>query len=145
MRALHLLMAFAVLAVAACSKPTPPAGKWEGGTERGGVLVVARVEILPSGLVRVMAPDITNAAPEQIAGLRERLAADLVNGWADVAPREMEFDGKTFRWPDKIAPQMVWDKTTNQMTLQLYFGANRALPVILRPVDGFHDNPFASG
>ena len=26
MRALHLLMAFAVLALAACSKPTPPVG-----------------------------------------------------------------------------------------------------------------------
>jgi hypothetical protein len=40
---------------------------------------------------------------------------------------------------------MVWDKATNQMTLQLYIGARPALPVPLRPVDGFHDNPWASG
>ena len=145
MRPAHLILAFVLVAVTACSKPVPPVGKWEGGTERGGTLVVARVEVLPNGTVRVMAPDITNAAPEQIAGLRERLAADLVNGWADVAPREMEFDGKTFRWPDKIAPQMVWDKETNQLTLQLYIGANKALPVPLRPVSEFHDSPWAAG
>src|SRR5690606_35672797 len=89
MRAAHLFLAFALLALAACSKPTPPPGKWEGGTERGGVVVVARVEILPSGLVRVMAPDVTNAPAQQIPALRERLAADLANGWPDVAPREM--------------------------------------------------------
>jgi hypothetical protein len=124
-------MAFAVLALAACSKPTPPVGKWEGGTERGGVLVVARVEILPSGLVRVMAPDITNATQEQIPSLRERLAADLVNGWSEIKPRMFDFDGKTFRKPGGIAPQMVWDKATNQMVLQLYIGANPALPVPL--------------
>ena len=145
MRATHLILAFALLAVAACSKPTPPVGKWEGGTERGGVLVVARVEILPSGLVRVMAPDITNIAPDQYARYRERLAADLVNGWADVAPREFDFDGKTFRKPGGIAPQMVWDKETNQMTLQLYIGANPAMPVPLRPVAEFHDSPWAAG
>ncbi len=145
MRATHLILALALLAVAACSKPTPPVGKWEGGTERGGVLVVARVEILPSGLVRVMAPDITNIAPDQYARYRERLAADLVNGWADVAPREFDFDGKTFRKPGGIAPQMVWDKETNQMTLQLYIGANPAMPVPLRPVAEFHDSPWAAG
>lgn len=145
MRATHLILAFALLAVAACSKPTPPVGKWEGGTERGGVLVVARVEILPGGLVRVMAPDITNIAPDQYARYRERLAADLVNGWADVAPREFDFDGKTFRKPGGIAPQMVWDKETNQMTLQLYIGANPAMPVPLRPVAEFHDSPWAAG
>jgi hypothetical protein len=145
MRATHLILAFALLAVAACSKPTPPVGKWEGGTERGGVLVVARVEILPSGLVRVMAPDITNIAPDQYARYRERLAADLVNGWADIAPREFDFDGKTFRKPGGIAPQMVWDKETNQMTLQLYIGANPAMPVPLRPVAEFHDSPWAAG
>ncbi|MEY4707773.1 MAG: hypothetical protein RJB58_1496 [Pseudomonadota bacterium] len=104
MRAAYLFLAMTLLAVAGCSKPTPPVGKWEGGTERGGVLVVARVEILPSGLVRVMAPDITNAAPEQFAAYRARLAADLVNGWSSVEPREFDFDGETFRTPGGIAP-----------------------------------------
>jgi hypothetical protein len=140
---------FVVLAAAltGCGKPTPPVGKWEGGYESGGDVVAARVEILPSGEVKVMAPDFTNAmgSREQINRLRAQLASGLANGWSDVTPRHFEFDGKTFRKPGGVAPQMVWDKATNQMTLQLYIGARPALPVPLRPVDGFHDNPWPSG
>ena len=134
-----------LLTVTACSKPRPPVGKWEGGYEGGGDLVVARVEILPNGQVKVMAPDITNLTGPQIAGYRARLAADLANGWSGVEPRDFDFDGKTFRKPGGFAPQMVWDKDSNHLTLQLYIGANPAMPVPLRPVDDFHDNPFASG
>ncbi len=136
-----------LLGLAACSKPVAPVGKWEGGYESGGDLVAARVEILPGGAVKIMAPDFTNAiGPRaQIDQLRAQLAADLANGWPDVKPRQFDFDGKTFRKPGGIAPQMVWDKASNQMTLQLYIGARPALPVPLRPVDGFHDNPFATG
>lgn len=134
-----------LLAVSACSKPRPPVGKWEGGHESGGTLVVARVEILPSGQVKVMAPDITNLTGPQIADYRARLAADLANGWSSIEPRDFEFDGKTFRKPGGFAPQMIWDKESNHLTLQLYIGANPALPVPLRPVDDFHDNPWASG
>jgi len=136
----------ALVAVSACSKPTPPVGKWEGGTESGGTLVVARVEILPNGQVKIMAPDITNVMGprERIDQLRARLSADLTNGWSEVQPRSFEFDGKTFRKPGGIAPQMVWDKSSNHMTLQLYIGARPAFPVPLRPVDDFHDNPFGS-
>jgi hypothetical protein len=142
-----VVMLVALLAVTACSKPKPPVGKWEGGMESGGDLVVARVEILPGGQVKVMAPDITNAigSREQMNEYRARLSADLANGWSEVRPRSFDFDGKTFRKPGGIAPQMVWDKATNHMTLELYIGARPALPVPLRPVDDFHDNPFASG
>ena len=142
-----VVMLVALLAVTACSKPKPPVGKWEGGMESGGDLVVARVEILPGGQVKVMAPDITNAigSREQMNEYRARLSADLANGWSEVRPRSFDFDGKTFRKPGGIAPQMVWDKATNHMTLELYIGARPALPVPLRPVDYFHDNPFASG
>ena len=140
---------FVVLAAAltGCSKPQPPVGKWEGGYESGGDLVVARVEILPSGQVKVMAPDITNAmgSREQMNEFRARISADLANGWSEVAPRSFDFDGKTFRKPGGIAPQMVWDKASNHLTLQLYIGARAALPIPLRPVDDFHDNPWASG
>lgn len=148
MRAAALFLTFALVAVtAACSDPKPPAGKWEGGMERGGTLVVARVEILPGGTVRVMAPDITNLTGprERIERYRDRLASDLANGWGEVKPRDFDFDGKTFRKLGGIAPQMVWDKDTNQMVLQLYIGANPALPVPLRPVAEFHDSPWASG
>ena len=62
-----------------------------------------------------------------------------------MAPRPLDFDGKTFRKPGQIAPQMVWDQKTNQMELELYIGANPALPVPLRPVPDFHDDPWASG
>jgi hypothetical protein len=142
-----LVIAVLAAALAACGKSQPPVGKWEGGTESGGNLVVARVEILPNGQVKVMAPDVTNAVGprERIDELRARLAADLANGWSEVAPRSFDFDGKTFRKPGGIAPQMVWDKSSNQMTLELYIGAQPAMPVHLRPVDDFHDNPFASG
>jgi len=102
-----LLVALACLflGMAACSKPSPPVGKWEGGMESGGDLVVARVEILPGGQVKIMAPDITNAigAREQMNEFRARLSADLANGWSEVKPRSFEFDGKTFRKPGGIA------------------------------------------
>ena len=137
----------ALVAVSACSKPTPPVGKWEGGTESGGTLVVARVEILPNGQVKIMAPDITNVMGprEQIELLRDRLASDLATNWDFVKPRMFDFDGRIFRKPGGIAPQMEWDKATNQLTLDLYIGTRPAFPVTLRPVDSFHDNPFASG
>ena len=146
MRRIALLLVLAALA--GCSKPAPPQGRWEGGYAANGTIVAARVEIEADGQVRMSAPDITNMAtarPEQFQQERDRLAADLASGWDGVQPRPLDFDGTTFRKPGGIAPQMVWDKATNQMTLELYIGANPALPVPLRPVDAFHDNPWPSG
>ena len=136
-----------VVALAGCSKPEPPVGKWEGGYEGGGDLVAARVEILSSGGVKISAPDITNAIGnrDQIDAMRAQLAADLANGWSEVTPRNFDFDGTTFRKPGGVAPQMVWDKDSNQLTLELYIGARPAMPVPLRPVNDFHDDPFPSG
>jgi hypothetical protein len=147
MRPVLVILAMAAC-LAACSKPTPPPGRWEGGYSVGGTMVAARVEVEADGQVRVSAPDITNlenAKPEILQQNRDKLAADLASDWDSVAPRPFDFDGTTFRKPGGIAPQMVWDKATNQMTLELYIGANPALPVPLRPVDGFHDNPWPSG
>jgi hypothetical protein len=146
MRRIAVLLLLAALA--GCSKPTPPQGRWEGGYAVGGTIVAARVEVEADGQVRVSAPDITNMAtakPEQFQQERDRLASDLASGWDGVQPRPLDFDGTTFRKPGGIAPQMVWDKATNQMTLELYIGANPALPVPLRPVDGFHDDPWVAG
>jgi len=140
--------ALAFLALTACSKPHPPEGKWEGGYASNGTLVAARVEITADGLVKISAPDITNvqdARPDRLQAIREELAADLVAAWDAITPRPFDFDGKTFRKPGEFAPQMEWDKSSNQMTLELYIGANPALPIPLRPVDSFHDNPWAAG
>ncbi len=137
-----------VILLAGCGKPQPPVGKWEGGSMADGTIVVARVEIGSDGLVKVSAPDITNlqdAKPEVLLNERARLQSELVNNWDEVKPRVFAFDGKTFRNPGGVAPQMQWDKATNQMTLELYIGANAALPVVLHPVPGFHDNPFGAG
>ena len=137
-----------LLLLAGCGKAQPPMGKWEGGALIGGTIVVARVEIGPDGQVKVSAPDITHldgARPEVLLTEREKLQSDLVNAWDDVTGRTFTFDGKTFRKPGGVAPQMVWDKATGQMTLEIYIGANPALPVVLRPVDAFHDDPFGAG
>ena len=140
--------ALAFLVLMACSKPQPPQGRWEGGYIGNGMMVAARVEIGPDGLVKLSAPDVTNlqgAGPEQLRQMREQLAASLAAGWDDVAPRPFDFDGDTFRKPGGFAPQMVWDKSSNQMTLKLYIGANPALSVPLRPVGSFHNSPWGSG
>jgi hypothetical protein len=137
-----------LLALLGCTKPQPPQGRWEGGYVSNGTLVAARVEIGPDGLVRISAPDVTNldlARPERLEQVRQELAADLAAGWDNVQPAPFDFDGTIFRKPGGIAPQMVWDKATNQMTVNIYIGANPALPVVLRPVGDFHDSPWASG
>ena len=50
MRKSLALLAFLLLA--ACAKPTPPQGRWEGGYDGNGVLVAARVEIGADGRSR---------------------------------------------------------------------------------------------
>jgi hypothetical protein len=147
MRVPKALLALLLPALLACSKPVPPQGRWEGGYQSNDTLIAARVEIGADGQVRVSAPDVTNLAltrPEELPAMRRQLASDLANGWDGVMPRPLDFDGTTFRKPGGVAPQMVWDKKTNAMTLELYIGANPALPVPLHPVSDFHDDPFAA-
>jgi hypothetical protein len=143
-----LIVASLALALAACSKPIPPQGHWQGAYDSGGTLVVARVEIAANGQVRLSAPDLTNtqnADTEQRRQMRERLAAELANGWDAVMPRPMDFDGKTFRKPGGIAPQMTWDKTRKQMTLVLYLGNAAPIYIPLQHVGAFSDNPWPTG
>src|SRR6202050_2579481 len=145
---LKTIVLWAFLRLAPSPNPPPPQGRCEGGYDGNGVLVAARVEIGPDGMVKVSAPDVTNAdaaRPEQLQEMRARLGADLATAWDVVQARPFDFDGTIFRKPGGVAPQMVWDKNSNQMTLEMCLGANPALAVPLRPVDNFHDNPWPAG
>ncbi|HEY5346844.1 MAG TPA: hypothetical protein VIJ72_01525 [Rhizomicrobium sp.] len=143
-----LVIAAALLALAACSRPQPPQGRWEGAYDSGGTLVAARVEIEPNGQVRLSAPDLTGADAvdaDQHEQMRDHVAAELANGWDNVAPRPMDYDGETFRKPGGIAPQMIWDKDKHQMTLVLYLGNAPVIYIPLQSVGAFRDNPWPSG
>ncbi len=137
----------AVLALAGCSRPTPPVGRWEGTYETSNTIIAAWLEIGKDRLVRISAPDTTDIAPdatqEQRQSIRDSMMAGLASGWGSVEPRKMEFDGHIFRKPGGIAAQMIWDAKTRQMTLVMYLGANPALDVPLRAVKDFSENPFA--
>ena len=137
-----------LLVTAGCSKPAPPQGRWQGAYDSGGTLVAARVEIEQNGQVRLSAPDLTGVNTDdadQHQQMRDRVAADLVNGWDNVAPRPMDYDGETFRKPGGIAPQMIWDKDRRQMTLVLYLGNAPPIHIPLQSVGAFGDNPWPQG
>ncbi|HUB84982.1 MAG TPA: hypothetical protein VL971_04765 [Rhizomicrobium sp.] len=144
MRFLARFLALAsVLAMAACSHAAPPSGRWEGVYDANGTVVAARVEITPKGDVYVSAPDAMGvASTDDRAAIHQRLADGLNQSWGSVVPRQMDFDGKTFRKPGGIAPQMEWDAASNTMTLVLYLGTAPAIRMPLHPVKDFSPNPF---
>lgn len=141
------VMVMALVALAACSHPPPPVGRWEGSYESPTTIVAAWLEIGKTGLVRVSAPNTSDIPPEVGDAERQSIRADMIGrlaaGWGSIEPRKMDFDGKVFRKPGRIAPQMKWDAKKKQMTLVLYLGANPALDVPLRRVEAFSENPFA--
>jgi len=59
-------------------------------------------------------------------------------------PRPMDFDGRVFRKPGGVAPQMEWNPQSGQMTVVLYFGTRPALRVPLRSVPQFSTDPWAA-
>jgi hypothetical protein len=144
MRTILALLLVAV-ALAACSRPQPPQGRWEGGWDNGATFIAARMEIGPDGLVRVSAPDVTDesaVSQDDRLAMRETMSARLAGAWGEIAPRKMDFDGTTFRKPNGIAPQADWDKASNVMTLYVYIGTQPAIKVPLRPVNDFSENPW---
>ena len=139
-------LVLAALVLAACAKPIPPVGRWAGNYDAQGTMIDARLEIGGDGLVRVSAPDISNvvvASQDDRAAMHERLASELAEGWDQVMPRAMDFDGQVFRKPGGVAPQIEWDKTNQRMTLVVYFGANPRIYVALHPVADFSNDPWA--
>ncbi|MBV9420591.1 MAG: hypothetical protein JO348_12535 [Alphaproteobacteria bacterium] len=140
-----LALLFGVLVLTGCSKPQAPAGRWEGGYDQDGTFIAARLEIETDGKVRVSAPDVTDpslVSDSDRAMMRRNMAERLAGGWGEVVPRPMSFDGKIFRLPGRIAPQIEYDNTTNVMTLYVYLGTNPVIKMPLKPVADFSDNPF---
>ena len=146
--AIRPALVLAVLTLlAACGNPKPPVGKWQGGLDTPTTMVAARVEIGTDSKIRVSAPDltgITEVNEGRRMDMRQKLAEELAADWNDAAPRDFDFDGKTFRKPGGVAPQMEWDKSTGGMSLVVYLGKDPARRVALRAVSEFSDDPFPS-
>jgi hypothetical protein len=142
------IILLAALALAACSKhPAPPQGRWVGNYESPAVMVDAWLEILPNGTVRVSAPDLTDiGAPtdEERVLLQARLASQLADGWGEVEPRKFDFDGRVFRKPGGVAPQMEWNPKTRQMKVVFYFGKQHSLRIVMHPVKDFDEDPWGA-
>lgn len=134
--------------VSGCSHSAPPVGRWEGVYDTNDTVIAARVEITPKGDIYLSAPDALNiggSSAEDHAAIRQKLADGLNESWGSVAPRQMDFDGKTFRKPGGIAPQMEWDSSTNTMTVVVYLGTAPAVNIALHPVKEFSPDPFPGG
>jgi hypothetical protein len=140
-----LALVLVAVALAACSKPAPPQGRWEGGWDDGTTFIAARMEIGADGAMRVSAPDVTDdsiASEDDRVAMRETMATRLAGAWGEIAPRPMSFDGSIFRKPGGIAPQAEWDKKTGAMTLYVYIGTRPVIKMPLRAVGDFSENPW---
>ena len=140
-----LALLVCALLLAACSKPAPPVGRWEGTFESGDTFIAARLEIAGGSQVRISAPDVTDssvASEDDRAQMRQNMAARLAGGWGEIAPRPMDFDGTTFRKPGGIAPQITWDADSKTMTLYVYLGTQPAIHIAMKPVTDFSDDPW---
>ena len=143
--AILLLMGLGVLA--ACSRSAqPPAGRWIGHYDSPQVMVDARLEIGKDGLVRASAPDLLDigqVTDEERSAMHARLADDLAENWDEAEPRAMDFDGRIFRKPGGVAPQMEWDPQSRKMTLVFYFGTMHSIRIAMHAVGDFGSDPSA--
>jgi hypothetical protein len=119
-----------------------PTGRWEGTYQSADTLIAARLEIDPKGSISVSAPDAMNTAGAERAVLKANLARDLAASWGRVQPRKMDFDGKVFRNPGGMAPQIEWDPDSHAMQLVIYLGTRPGIRVPLRAVKDFSADPW---
>lgn len=140
------ILLIAGLVLAACTKQhAPPNGRWIGHYESPAVMVVAWLEIAPNGDIKVSAPDFLEPGElddDQRAMAHRRLANSLSDAWGEVKPRRYDFDGKVFRKPGGVAPQMEWDPGTNQMKVVFYFGMQRSIRIPMTQVKEFGQDPW---
>jgi hypothetical protein len=134
------LLLFCVLFLAACGGGnTPPVGRWQGVHDGTEAVIVARLEINDKGIVRVSAPNAfvedSNPSPEERQNIIVQLRARLAETWPQVEKTDLVFDGKVFRKPGGVAPQLIWDGTT--MTLVVYPGMHATIHMKLQKVADF--------
>ncbi|MBI3675450.1 MAG: hypothetical protein HY243_02410 [Proteobacteria bacterium] len=142
--AVFTIAAICLIAAAGCSAQKAPAGRWEGIYESQDMLIVARVETQADASVRLSAPDavgIANVQNDERQAIRTRLARGLASGWDAVAPRKMDFDGKIFRKPGGVAPQLEWNPKNNAATLYVYMGT-QVIKIPMHSVSDFSDDPW---
>lgn len=129
----------------ACSRAQPPTGRWEGTYESARTMIAARLQIDKDGTITISAPDAFDVkanAPGAREVIRQKLAMDLAEHWDAVAPMRFDFDGKIFRKPGGIAPQLEWDAGTRQMTMFVYPGREATIRVPLHAVKKFSPDPW---
>jgi hypothetical protein len=139
---LPLAATLGALLLAGCSAhPAPPAGRWQGMYEDGGLMVAARLEIDKDGQVRVSAPnaigDFATMPDDDRKSLRAKLVLGLAHSWPEVGIVPLEFDGKDFHKPGGVAPQLQWDAQTHRMTMIYYSGMRASVRVPLDAVENF--------
>jgi len=137
-----------LMALLSCAKSTtPPVGRWEGTFEAPDAMVAVRLEISPKGDIYLSAPDamdIENVTEDERPAIRQRLADGLASSWGGVESRTLDFDGRVFRKPGGVAPQMEWNPDTKQMTVILYLGMRAAMRVPVHSVRDFSANPWSN-
>jgi len=147
MRRVAILLLLGLGALVACSRPAqPPAGRWIGNYDSPEVMVDARVEIGKDGLVRASAPDLLDigqVTDEERSAMHARLADDLAQNWDEAEPRPMDFDGRVFRKPGGVAPQMEWNPQSKEMKLVFYFGTMHSIRIAMHAVGDFASDPWA--
>ena len=147
MRALRATLAagLCLAAAFACSRAPAPEGRWEGTYESRDTLVVTRLEIDSKGNTYLSAPnatDIGNASDADRAAIRQRLADGLSVAWGEAQPLQFDFDGRVFRKPGGVAPQLEWNPDEKAMTAVIYLGMRPAIRVPLHFVQAFANNPW---
>jgi hypothetical protein len=129
----------------ACTRASLPGGRWQGSYESRDTLIVARLEIDPKGNIYLSAPDATDiggASDQDRAAIRQRLADGLSVSWGEAQPKRFDFDGRVFRKPGGVAPQLEWDPDQKSMTAIIYLGLHPAVRIRLRSVTEFTNDPW---
>jgi hypothetical protein len=135
----------AALALTGCADPKPPVGRWQGAYSGDDIMIAARLEIGADSSIRISAPDaisdhFTEMSVEERNAIQARLETGLEKAWPQIDPIAFSFDGKTFRKPGGVAPQMEWDDKTRTMTVIVYPGTHASVRMKLMPVDQFTTN-----